>query len=290
MPGRQSGEGPSRPAASTPAGAPRAHRLLVLSLLGAACARPPSTRSSAPRGPHTSAASPADVPSVSSEDAGEAIELPSRRTEAARSVQLPELPASLATAPELTLELEGPPVTGEHGTRRKLISRGRHRILVRSPDDGDEWLFVQNPLDPRRVSALRIDHRKREILEYSESELRMTGVARGWSDVASLGVGVDRLAALKPTGRRQSQWGYEFVELEDVGGREGRLWWSSEAAVPLHFRADLSQASTDIRSIQPGVDAALLREPRQRYAGYAEIDVADAREAHSEHAGGETSR
>jgi hypothetical protein len=262
---------------------------LWLPLLAVACARPPSA-------PGPAAAVTAAVPTerdeeasrIEAHDPGETFQLPARLGGQVPLAEPPELPARLAAAPELTLELASVVEDGAHGaTRRKLISRGAHRILVRSIDDGVEWLFIQNPLDPRRVSARRVDHRTREIVEYGESELRLSRVARGWADVASLGVAAERLTTLQPTGRRLQRWGFEFVELRsDAPGADPPLWWSDAAAIPLHLAGDSPLSLADVRGLRRGVDEALLVDPRERYAGYREIDVADAREAHSDHVAG----
>jgi hypothetical protein len=92
------------------------------------------------------------------------------------------------------------------------------------------------------VEAGRIDHahhagnayRQRAIIEYDESELRMNGIARGWSDVVGLGVDSSALQVLELTGRTQRRFGFEFVEWHSAAGAPPReVWWSDEAAAPL---------------------------------------------------------
>ncbi len=81
------------------------------------------------------------------------------------------------------------------------LEEGPARVLISLGPVGPDWLFVRNPVDPRRVSATMIDHRARLLVEYDESELRNAGIARGWADVAGRtsarggsAAGVDALA------------------------------------------------------------------------------------------------
>jgi hypothetical protein len=224
------------------------------------------------------------VPAPSGEDDGLAFELPTRRSETPAAVPLPEVPAALIAPAEVTLELETTSTRGGRTVRRReSVARSAHRIHVRGVDDPIEWLFVQNPVDPRRVSGSLIDHAKHVVLEYDEAELRMGGIARGWADVATFGIGVERLARLVPTGRREQRWGFEFAELGVPAGSApgAHVWWSDTAALPL--RVEGSSSTLELRSLRPGVEPERLLDPRQRYSTYDALDIADYREKHHEH-------
>ena len=246
-----------------------------------ACAPPPLAASAV-----TPSAAPATEPAPAPPDDDDvpAFELPTRRAETPAAVPLPELPATLIAPADLTLELETTSTRrGRTLRRRESVARSAHRIHIRGIDDDVEWFFVQNPVDPRRVSGSRIDHAKHVVIDYDEAELRMGGIARGWADVASFGVGVERLARLAPTGRREQRWGFEFTELGVPAGSPpgAHVWWSEAAALPL--RVEGSSSTLEVRSLRPGVAPERLLDPRLRYPTYDSIDIADYREKHHDH-------
>ena len=211
------------------------------------------------------------------------FELPVRREPSApSSIEPSALPAAFASPLALTLELTTTrTLRGRSVVRRKNIARGAQRVHVRVIETGLEWLFIQNPLDARRVSARFVDHRQRAIIEYDESELRMNGIARGWSEVVGLGVDSSALQVLELTGRTQRRFGFEFVEWRSAAGAPPReLWWSDEAAAPLRVAGIRPESVVEITSLRRGVERARLIEPRERFARYSVMDVADYREAH----------
>jgi hypothetical protein len=200
---------------------------------------------------------------------------------------VPEVPDELASPPDVTVEVE---TRLERSGRaplhqRKSVLRTSDRVLVSPGPAGPDWLFVRNPKDRRRLSATMIDHRERLLVSYDESELRAGGLGRGWADIASLGVEPEALARLQRTGRSRTVDGLRFDERrprQQIDGPIRELWWSSEAGLPLRVAFDDRTARTEnvVREIRRGADAALLRDPRQRYPGYTSIDVADYREGH----------
>jgi hypothetical protein len=211
------------------------------------------------------------------------FQLPARREPGApRPSEPPALPAAFASPLELTLEVTSTStLNGRRVVRRQDVARGAHRVHVRGVEAGVEWLFIQNPLDARRVSARLVNHRRRAIIDYDESELRMNAIARGWSDVVGLGVDMSALQALELTGRTQRRFGFEFVEWHSVvGAPPHEVWWSDEAALPLHVAGLRPGLVIEITSVRPGVEQQRLLEPRERFAGYTVMDVADYREEH----------
>jgi hypothetical protein len=154
---------------------------------------------------------------------------------------------------------------------------------VRPHGSESEWLFVRNPVDDRRVSAVRIDHRHETIIEYSESELRGSHIVRGWADVAYLGVDLQVLRRMPPTGRSEALSGFEFQEHAATGDSAAAVWWSQAAGVPSRILDATAQRELRLRALRASVDGSLLEEPRRRFPGYAVQDVADFRERHHAH-------
>ncbi len=210
------------------------------------------------------------------------------RSKAQRQVEftMPEVPAALANAPAVTLELE---VRASGGaSQRKTVTRSAGRLHVAIGQGGPEWLFVQNAADPRRVSATMANHPRHTLVEYDESELRLTGLGRGWADVTSLGVEPEQLRKFAPSARARVVSGFRFVEMlrADAAGGIRELWWSEEAAIPLRFVTGDGAERREVtaRNIRREVNADLLKDLRDRYPTYAVMDVADYREKHHEHA------
>lgn len=98
---------------------------------------------------------------------------------------LPELPKDADTFESQTLMITGSGPHGEPGVKQ-VVSRTPTRVHVEMPTMRQEWLFVRNPKDGRRVNAFLVVHSRKVILAYPESDLRMEGIARGWADVIAL--------------------------------------------------------------------------------------------------------
>ncbi len=214
--------------------------------------------------------------------AANGFELPSRRpAQPHTGVEPLALPAALVTPIELTLTVTRS--VGGSAHEREEVARGVDRVHVRNLDGGTEWLFIRNPLDQRRVSARRVEHGERVIIEYDESELAMSGIARGWADVACIGVNLDGLQRLSRTGKSESRFGFEFVEWRSsTGAVDAAIWWSDEAALPSLVAGVGHRQVVQVTSLRRGVERARLAEPRERFPGYRVLDVADYREKHHE--------
>lgn len=173
------------------------------------------------------------------------------------------------------------------GKITRVISRAKERIHVFFEDQGQEWLFVRNPRDGRRVLGRLIDHKERVILDYPEADLVDNRVARGWVDVFTIGVSPDRLADLCSTGRRKEQGGIVFDQYVAKGCEEcktkfNEVWWSNEQALPLKIVSSEAHGGWIQKSvaIRLGVDENVLRDPEERYPAYATMDMVDWREEH----------
>lgn len=95
-------------------------------------------------------------------------------------LEIPALPANSETLPELTIVFQDP-----QGNQR-VVSRSRSRVHLAMPERDQEWLFIRNPVDGRRVSGILIDHRHQVLLDYPETDLRVEGVAKGWAEVIAI--------------------------------------------------------------------------------------------------------
>lgn len=144
-----------------------------------------------------------------------------RKSQPTPAPTIPELPVNADSLPEITVKLSL--THGEH----RIVSRTKDRVHLAMPDRNQEWLFIRNPVDGRRVSGILIDHSHKVRIDYPESDLRIEGVARGWAD------------------------------LIDIDQRHGE--------------------------VTPGVDKALLEDPRKRFPDYGDFDIADWREELHEH-------
>lgn len=95
-------------------------------------------------------------------------------------LEIPELPPGADELPEITLQF-----TGADGAAQTL-SRSKDRIHLSLPHRHQEWLFIRNPVDPRRVTGMLIDHENQALLVYPETDLRVEGIARGWADLIAI--------------------------------------------------------------------------------------------------------
>lgn len=206
------------------------------------------------------------------------------------SVVLPDLPNALETAPAVTLEFETR-VTLRNRVVRQLrrITRSKDRLHMHVRGEPHEWLFLRNATDPRRVSGILVDHRKQALVEHDESELRNLGIARGWADVALLGVTPEQLREATLHGSAEKRFGLRFLRFDAPTADNdppAAFWWSPEHSLPLRFSAPNGSRSsvTHLLRLDLNFDASVLRDPRARFPSYESIDIADFREKHHEHA------
>jgi hypothetical protein len=132
-----------------------------------------------------------------------------------------------------------------------------------------------------------VEHRRRAVVEYEESELRTLGIARGWLDVVSLGMGADALHGLTDTGETRAAFGMEFREWAEPGAPTAArdlVLWNSTESLPLRTRTHTPTGAVEQQLIELrfDVDPIQLRDPHERFPEYRAMDVADYREKHHE--------
>lgn len=163
-------------------------------------------------------------------------------------------------------------------TLSRIVTRGKDRVhILNTPAEanapGSEWLLVQNRNDPRRVTGTLVEHGLRAVIAYEEHELATAGISRNWADAAALGLNVtEAFEALTVLGQRETAFGFEFSQRTPRSGQGGRfreLWWSDQAALPLRWVTEDARGRTEVSAvISTNVDAALLRDPRERFPEY----------------------
>jgi hypothetical protein len=168
---------------------------------------------------------------------------------------------------------------GQRGRTTRTLLRTSERVLVAMDGGRQEWLFERNPVDPRRVSAYRIDHERREIVAHQEADLRNRLRLRGW-DVLALPLDPGALEALRATGERETAAGASFerhVAPEPASSGIVEVWWSAELLAPLRLsRRDgewVTTSTLESVDLEPGLDR--LGDPRARFPRYEAIDAAD---------------
>lgn len=210
---------------------------------------------------------------------------PARRAPDAPPPMPAELPPGADDVTPLTLEVVIRRQYTDNATTvvRQTVSRTLDRVHVEVAG-GREWLFERNPLDPRRVSGLLVDHASRTIVLHEESDLRnMLGI-NGWADVLLIGFDPSALSLLKPTGQARTLGGIRLMryaaEQKDAGVSE--VWWNQEQALPAAFVTIAGGRSTRVSTerLRSGVKPERLRSPSVRFPAYKLVDLAEWLEGH----------
>ena len=206
--------------------------------------------------------------------------LPARRAPDPGPAAAPELPPGWERLAPITLQavVERRSASGAVQTVRQTISRTTERLHV-AAGAGTEWLFEQNPTDPRRAFGSRVDHRTRVIVLYDESDLRNLLGLRGWGHVLALGFDSSVLPELQASGRLRRLGTLSFRRYADESKRATVtvVWWSHEQVFPSQFTTkDRTGSMTfSVGRVRAGADVSLLRPPAVRFPAYRVVDVAD---------------
>ncbi len=172
-------------------------------------------------------------------------------------------------------------------TRDRLhLLRGGERAA--STPEGEEWMFERNPVAPDELGALRVDHGSRYLVEYTDGDLHMEGVADGWASLARGFVGVEELAGLRPSGTKRSAHGAEFERFLGERKLEGSIAevdWSDALGLPLRV-VRVSGNGTSVQELiglQLGTQEMVLRPFASRWPDYRRKELSDWREDVHDH-------
>jgi hypothetical protein len=228
------------------------------------------------------------------------VALPQRRPEPPRPAPPPELPRQYLEAPPLTLEVVTSGARDAAGglapngqtpnEQTQRVVRTADRVLIEYPALGQQWLFEQNPVDPRRVHGKLIIPARWLVIEYTETDLADSGVAGSWLDVMSLGLRPAMLDQMQATG--------ETLEVDGVTARRyvlprdqarsgaglTEIWWSDELLIPLRVvhASAAGDRIMEVRAVAREVDESRLRDPsegkRLLQKLFTKVDVSDWRE------------
>lgn len=193
----------------------------------------------------------------------------------------PALPPHADALPALTAVFTH--TAGDVVTRR-VVSRTPARVHVRTgPAGSPEWLFVRNPVDPRRAAGYLVDHRERAVLVYDDTALAREEIASGWRDVLALGTSADLIDRLRPTGGSEGIAGATFAHYAGgSGGVRVEAWWNDDLFVLGRLTRTTGGVveTLELTEMTPDVAPALFADPGARHPDYRMEDVEDWGEEH----------
>ena len=202
-----------------------------------------------------------------------------------------EAPPSLPDVPDMMEHLQplraSAQIVNHSGDRTYhsslVFNRSDKRVQVEYKDREQEWLFVRNPVDNRRVSAFLIDHNEHAILDYPQSDLLDTKVVNGWAEVMALGLPLDLFKKMHATGKSRVLNGIVFKQYLKANsarlhtGAPLEIWWSEKYFLPLKIvrKSEKSQWIQELTQVRFKVDRKVFKSPLERFANYTFLDNAD---------------
>ncbi len=160
----------------------------------------------------------------------------------------------------------------------QTVTRTAKRVHVQQSSDR-EFLYVQNPNDPARVSGWVVLHDEKVIVRYDESELRNWQGVRGWLDVLTLGVDLSTVSGPPVPLAIKDVEGLTFVRHDRprARGEADEIWWCQNQLLPLEVVRRLPEGSTivTVARIRPQVATELLDSPEIRFPNYRSVDLAE---------------
>ena len=196
-----------------------------------------------------------------------------------------EIPEAMDQAEAVTLEVVMTLGNGEHAQEvQQVITRTSDRVHVDFVEQGQEWLFVRNPLDGRRATGWLTDHTLGVVLEYQEADLADEEYGRGWFEVMAMGVPAEWLEAMRATGEKVTLVGVECERYVRPGESKSRLpdemLWDDARQLPMRivYRKPEGEWRQEVWAIRTSIDEAELHAPRDRYHAYMSMDAVDYRE------------
>lgn len=218
------------------------------------------------------------MPSIAMDDLAVPI-APVRRGSAPPLPAIPSLPPTADQLVPLTLRLTvvEQPATGDARRTSRTVTRTIDKIHVRA--ETSEWLFERNPVDPRRVSGVRVDHESREIVFHSDSDLRSAMRLEGWAHVLTLGFDHRLLGARATSGEVKwvSDVPFNRMTLMADQRQMSDVWWNEAHALPAMFTTTDRRGAitTTVVGVDRRVDDTVLQPPAMRYPQYRVVDFAE---------------
>ncbi len=197
---------------------------------------------------------------------------------------LPDVPAAMDQIRPLRATARIERRIGDRVMHSELVfTRSTNRAHVDFKSREQEWLFMRNPVDDRRVSGMLIDHHGHVVLEYPQGDLVDAGVANGWAEVVSLGVPLDIFEKMVATGKSKTLDGIvfnQYLRKEHQPSKTGtpeEIWWSREYYLPLKIIKTTQHGRwrQELTHIRFDIDRNVFKAPLERYPRYAVSDNAD---------------
>ena len=207
--------------------------------------------------------------------------------------EIPDLPDAIDDIEPVTLTVA---THIRHGDQLRTVTRKVTRTAncmhIENPAAEQQWLFMQNPVDRRRVFAQLVDSHERAILEYHESDLADAGLGHGWADIFGLGMPASLIADFQPTEQTTETFGIVFRRYVPNSAPDStdknqprEIWWSDKYYLPLRVVDRDGVLRQEITSIDESIDPTFLGDARKRYIAYAVVDKADWKSCDTNHYG-----
>ncbi|MBW2519789.1 MAG: hypothetical protein JRD88_05475 [Deltaproteobacteria bacterium] len=207
--------------------------------------------------------------------------------------EIPDIPDAIDDIEPMTLTVASHTWHGDQlRTVTQQVTRTANRMHIENPAAEQQWLFMQNPVDRRRVFAQLVDSHEMAILEYHESDLADAGLGHGWADIFGLGVPASVIEDFRPTGESLEKYGIVFRKYvpkpSTVSTRKNlpqEIWWSESHYLPLRVVDRDGDLRQEITFMQGSVDSTLLKDAGKRYASYVVVDKTDWKSCDTNHYG-----
>jgi hypothetical protein len=174
--------------------------------------------------------------------------------------------------------------------RRAEFTRTKDRLhLVRDTardphvQDREEWMFERNPVALDELCAMRVDHGSRFLVDYTDGDLHLEGIAHGWASLAQGFVGVEELGELRRSGEKTTAYGIEFEKLLGDGEASGSIVeidWSDTLGLPLRIvrRTSSGTIVQELVRLEFGASREAMRPFPLRWPDYRRKELSDWRE------------